>query len=159
MKLETDAYYMKLALEQAKLAYELGEVPIGAVIVKKATGEIVGRGYNRRECDKSPLAHAEIIAINEASKSLGGWRLIDCEIFVTLEPCPMCTGAIINSRLERVVFGAFDLKAGSCGSVINLFELPYNHKPEISSGVLEKDCSAILSDFFKALRKLKADKG
>ncbi|MFA5659017.1 MAG: tRNA adenosine(34) deaminase TadA [Oscillospiraceae bacterium] len=159
MKYETDACYMRLALEQAQLAYKLGEVPVGAVIVKKITGEIVGKGYNRRECDKSPLAHAEIIAINEASKSLGGWRLIDCELFVTLEPCPMCAGAIINSRIERIVFGASDLKAGSCGSVVNLFELPFNHKPEITAGVLEEECSALLSDFFKNLRKNKADKG
>ena len=120
---------MKKALELAKKAYEIGEATIGAVVVKKSTGQIVGQGYNRRETDKSPLAHAEIIAIEEASKALGGWRLIDCELYVTLEPCPMCAGAIINSRIERVIYGAEDKKAGSLSSVINLFELPYNHKP------------------------------
>lgn len=147
---------MQKSLELARKAFEIGEVPVGAIVVKKSTNEIVGEGYNRRETDKSPLAHAEIIAINQASKNLGGWRLVDCELFVTLEPCPMCTGAIINSRIERLTFGAFDMKAGSCGSVINLFELPYNHKPEIVSGVLQSECSNILSDFFKELRNKKS---
>lgn len=156
--MENEIFYMKKALELAKKAAEIGEVPIGAVVVKKSTGEIVGTGYNRRECDKSPLSHAEIIAINEASKTLGGWRLIDCEIYVTLEPCPMCTGAIINSRLERVIYGASDAKAGSCGSVVNLFDFPYNHIPEITKGVLQDECSEILSDFFKSLRKNKKQK-
>ena len=151
----TDNEYMQMALELAKKAAVLGEAPIGAVVVKKSTGEVVGRGYNLRETQKSPLAHAEIMAIDEASRKLGGWRLIDCEIFVTLEPCPMCAGAIINSRLERVVFGAFDAKAGSTGSVINLFDLPYNHKPEVVSGVMQEECSKILSDFFKNLRNKK----
>lgn len=148
-----DEFYMKKSLELAKKAMEKGEVPVGAVVVKKSTGEIVGEGYNRRESGRSPLAHAEIIAISQASQKLGGWRLIDCELFVTLEPCPMCAGAIINSRLERVVFGASDLKAGSCGSVINLIEYPFNHKPEITSGVLQESCSGILSEFFAELRK------
>ncbi len=156
--MENDILYMRKALELAKKAAEIGEVPIGAVVVKKETGEIVGTGYNRRECAKSPLAHAEIIAINEASKTLGGWRLIDCEIYVTLEPCPMCTGAIINSRLERVIYGASDAKAGSCGSVINLFDFPYNHIPEITAGILKDECSEILSDFFKSLRQNKQQK-
>ena len=151
----TDNEYMQMALELAEKAAVLGEAPIGAVVVKKSTGEVVGRGYNLRETQKSPLAHAEIMAIDEASRKLGGWRLIDCEIFVTLEPCPMCAGAIINSRLERVVFGAFDAKAGSVGSVINLFDLPYNHKPEVVSGVMQEECSKILSDFFKNLRNKK----
>ena len=151
----TDTEYMQMALELAEKAADLGEAPIGAVVVKKSTGEVVGRGYNLRETQKSPLAHAEIMAIDEASRKLGGWRLIDCEIFVTLEPCPMCAGAIINSRLERVVFGAFDSKAGSVGSVINLFDLPYNHKPEVVSGVMQEECSKILSDFFKNLRNKK----
>lgn len=150
-----DEFYMKKSLELAKKAMEKGEVPVGAVVVKKSTGEIVGEGYNRRESGRSPLAHAEIIAISQASQKLGGWRLIDCELFVTLEPCPMCAGAIINSRLERVVFGASDLKAGSCGSVINLFEYPFNHKPEITSGVLQESCSGILSEFFAELRKIR----
>ncbi|MBR5121097.1 MAG: tRNA adenosine(34) deaminase TadA [Oscillospiraceae bacterium] len=151
----TDNEYMQMALELAEKASALGEAPIGAVVVKKSTGEVVGKGYNLRETQKSPLAHAEIMAIDEASRKLGGWRLIDCEIFVTLEPCPMCAGAIINSRLERVVFGAFDAKAGSTGSVINLFDLPYNHKPEVVSGVMQEECSKILSDFFKNLRNKK----
>jgi len=149
---ERHIFYMKKALELAKKAFDLGEVPVGALVVKKSTGEIVGQGYNRRECDKSPLSHAELIAISEASKNLGGWRLIDCDIYVTLEPCPMCTGAIINSRLENVIFGAFDKKAGSCCSVINLFELPYNHKPTLITGILQDECSNILSEFFKELR-------
>lgn len=153
-----DTLYMKKALELAKKAYDMGEAPIGAVVVKKSTGQIVGQGYNRRETDKSPLAHAEIIAIEEASKTLGGWRLIDCELYVTLEPCPMCAGAIINSRIERVIYGAEDKKAGSLSSVINLFELPYNHKPQITSGVLQEECSQILSDFFKELRIKKQNK-
>lgn len=150
-----DENFMSRALELAKKAAELGEVPVGAVVVKKSTGEIVGEGYNLRESSKNPLAHAEIIAVGNASKRLGGWRLIDCEMFVTLEPCPMCCGAIINSRVERVVFGAYDKKAGSCESVTNLFELPYNHKPEIIGGVMEQECSIILSDFFKTLRNSK----
>ena len=142
---------MNKALELAKIAYEMGEVPVGAVVVKKSTGEIVGEGFNRREVDKNSIAHAEILAINQASQTLGGWRLIDCELFVTLEPCPMCAGAIINSRIKRVIFGASDLKAGSCGSVVNLFELPYNHKPQLLGGILKDECSGILSDFFRSL--------
>lgn len=151
--MQRDGIYMKKALELARIAAEQGEVPVGAVVVKKSSGEIIGRGFNRREYGRSPLTHAEIIAIDEASRRLGGWRLIDCELFVTLEPCPMCAGAMINSRIERVVFGAFDPKAGSCGSVVNLFELPYNHKPELVGGVLESECAEILSEFFKQLRK------
>ncbi len=151
----SDEFYMQKALELAKKAYEIGEAPIGAVVVKKSTGEIVGEGYNRRETDKSPIAHAEILAISDASARLGGWRLIDCELFVTLEPCPMCAGAIINSRIERVIFGAFDQKAGSCESVVNLFSLPYNHKPGVTANVLKEQCSEILSSFFKQLRESK----
>ena len=152
---DRDEIYMKKALELAQIAAEQGEVPVGAIVVKKSTGEIVGRGFNRREYGRSPLSHAEIVAIEQASRRLGGWRLVDCELFVTLEPCPMCAGAMINSRVERVVFGAYDAKAGSCGSVIDLFELPYNHKPELVGGVLEKECADILSDFFKKLRQTK----
>ncbi len=150
--MESHEYYMKRALDLAERAYSLGETPVGAVIVKDSTGEIVGEGYNLRESAKSPLAHAEIMAIDEASKTLGGWRLIGCTMYVTLEPCPMCAGAIINSRLPRVVYGASDPKAGSLESVINLFELPYNHKPEVISGVLADECSGILSRFFRELR-------
>lgn len=150
-----DETYMKSALAEAEKAALIGEVPVGAVIVRKKDGEIVGRGYNRRETDKNPLAHAEIAAIREASERLGGWRLIGCEMYVTLEPCPMCCGAIINSRLERVVYGASDYKSGSVESVQKMFELPYNHKPEVVSGVLEKECSEMLSQFFRQLREKK----
>lgn len=150
-----DEIYMKKALELAQIAAAQGEVPVGAVVVKRSTGEIIGRGFNRREYGGSPLTHAEIIAIDQASRRQDGWRLIDCELYVTLEPCPMCAGAMINSRIHRVIFGAYDEKAGSCGSVINLFELAYNHRPELVGGVMEKECSAILSEFFKALRKSK----
>lgn len=144
--------FMKKALELARSAAEIGEVPVGAVVVKRSTGEIVGMGINRRETEKSPLAHAEIEAINEASRKLGGWRLFGCDLYVTLEPCPMCAGAIINSRIDNVYFGAYDKKAGSCGSVVNLFDLPYNHFPDVNGGVMLEECSAVLSDFFKSLR-------
>ena len=153
-----DEMYMRKALELAALAAEEDEVPVGAVVVKKSTGEIVGRGFNRREYGRSPLTHAEMVAIEQASRKLGGWRLIDCELYVTLEPCPMCAGAMINSRIERVVFGAYDKKAGSCGTLTDLFALPYNHKPECVGGVLEAECAGILSAFFKALRERKAKK-
>lgn len=149
--------YMKEALLLARKAFEIGEVPVGAVIVRKSDGKIVGRGYNRRETDKNPLAHAEIAAIAEASETLHGWRLIDCEMYVTLEPCPMCCGAIINSRIERVVYGASDKKSGSVSSVQEMFSLPYNHKPEVISGVMEEECSGILSEFFRELRMRKKE--
>ncbi len=145
-----DEKFMLKAIEQAKRAESINEVPIGAIIIKD--DKIVGVGYNRRETDKNALYHAEIMAIDDACKNLGGWRLWQCEIYVTLEPCPMCAGAIINSRLKRVVFGSYDYKAGSCGSVVNLFELPYNHKPEYVGGVLSEKCSQMLSAFFKKLR-------
>lgn len=152
----TDNDFMMLALEQAKLSASELEVPVGAVITKH--GEIVSVGRNRRENGKNALAHAELEAIDLACKKLGGWRLWECEMFVTLEPCPMCTGAIINSRIRRLVYGAADTKAGSCGSVINLFDLPYNHKPEVVSGFMQEECSALLSEFFIALRKSKNTK-
>lgn len=145
-----DLFYMQEAIALAKEAASEGEVPVGAVIV--CDGEIVGRGRNRREKDKNALAHAEIEAINEACKRLGGWRLWKCDMFVTLEPCPMCTGAIINSRIKRLVYGAYDYKAGSCSSVTNLFELPYNHKPEVVHGFMQDECSSLLTEFFKSLR-------
>ncbi len=148
-----DEFFMDQAIELAKEAAKEGEVPVGAVVV--IDGRIVGRGRNRRETDKNALAHAEIEAINEACKTLGGWRLWQCDMYVTLEPCPMCTGAIINSRIKRLVYGASDSKAGSCGSVVNLFSLPYNHKPEVISGLKQEECAALLSDFFKRLRKKK----
>lgn len=143
---------MEAALKLAKRAYNIGEVPVGAVVVKRSTGEIVGTGYNRRETDKNPLAHAEIEAIREASLNLGGWRLSGCVLYVTLEPCPMCCGAVINSRLDRVVFGAYDKKAGSAYSVQEMFSLPYNHIPEANGGIMEKECSELLSEFFSMLR-------
>ena len=145
--------YMSQALELTDLALELEEAPIGCVIVYN--GEIVGRGYNRRETDQDALAHAEILAIEDACKNVGSWRLVDCDMYVTLEPCPMCAGAIINSRIRKVYFGAYDKKAGSCGSVVNLFELPYNHKPEIQGGVLENECAEKLTSFFRNLRENK----
>lgn len=148
-----DEEFMREALKEAKKAYEIGEVPVGAVVVKD--GVIVGRGHNLRESEKNALCHAELIAIDEACKKLQGWRLWQCDIYVTLEPCPMCTGAIINSRIKQVVFGAYDKKAGSCASVVNLFGLPYNHKPNVIEGVLENECAEILKQFFSELRKRK----
>ena len=147
---------MNIAIEQAKIAASELEVPVGAVIVRN--GEVVSVGRNRRETGKNALAHAELEAIDLACKKLGGWRLWECEMFVTLEPCPMCTGAIINSRLRRLVFGASDGKAGSCGSVINLFDLPYNHKPEVVPGFMAEECSALLTDFFSELRRAKSER-
>lgn len=148
-----DEKFMREALVLAARAASEGEVPVGAVVVRG--DEIVGRGYNRREEAKNALAHAELMAIDDACRKLGGWRLWQCDIYVTLEPCPMCAGAIINSRIQNVYYGAKDQKAGSVGSLINLFEIQYNHKPTVVSGVLEEECSAILSDFFKKLREKK----
>lgn len=142
---------MKIALEQAKIAESLKEVPIGAVIVKN--GEIIATGYNKRETQKNALLHAEIDAINNACIKLSSWRLDDCDLFVTLEPCPMCSGAIINSRIKTVIYGAPDKKAGCLGSVINMFDFPFNHRPKIVSGILQDECSEILKNFFKTLRK------
>jgi len=144
--------YMQRALELAQMSFDEGEVPVGAVIVKKTTGEIVGEGRNLRETAKNALAHAEIMAIDAACKRLGGWRLPECAIYVTLEPCPMCCGAIINSRIDNVYFGAYDIKSGSAVSVQKMFELPYNYRPEVTGGVMEKECADILSEFFRQLR-------
>ena len=143
--------FMNEALALAREAAAEGEVPVGAVIVKG--DKIVGRGRNRREIGKNALAHAEIEAINEACKTLGGWRLFGCELYVTLEPCPMCAGAIVNARLDRVIYGARDPKAGSCGSVVDLFSYPYNHHPECVFGVMEEECAALLTAFFSRLRE------
>lgn len=140
------------ALLQAEKALEIGEVPIGAVIFHKPSGKIIGTGYNRREIDKDPLAHAELIAIHKAAIALGGWRLSGCQIIVTLEPCPMCCGGIINSRIDDVYFGSYDLKAGSALSVQEMFSFAYNHKPNVYGGIMEEACTKILSDFFKTLR-------
>ena len=151
--------YMKRALELAEEAFREGEVPVGAVVVKKTTGEIVGEGRNRRETAKNALAHAEIEAIDQACRTMGGWRLPECALYVTLEPCPMCCGAIINSRIDNVYFGAYDLKSGSARSVQRMFNLPYNYRPDVTGGVMEKECSAILSEFFRELRiRKKAEK-
>lgn len=137
-------------MSRAKAAFKQGEAPIGAVIVKD--GEIIASGRNMRETKKNALNHAEIIAIDRACKKLGAWRLMDCTLYVTMEPCPMCAGAIVNSRIKRVVFGCYDKKAGAYGSVFNLSDYPLNHKYEVVGGILESECSAILSDFFKELR-------
>ena len=148
--IKNDEYYMRLALKQAKKAESIDEVPVGAVIVKD--DRLVSVGRNRREIGKNALAHAEIEAINGACEALGGWRLSGCTLYVTLEPCPMCAGAIINARIDRVVYGTADPKAGSCGSLTNLFEMPYNHQPELVGGVLRDECAAMLQDFFRHLR-------
>ena len=142
--------YMRRALELAQEAFDDGEVPVGAVIVRG--DEIIAIGRNRREKEKNALLHAETDAINNACKKLGGWRLWNCEIYVTLEPCPMCAGAIINAHIPKVYFGAYDQKNGSCGSITNLFEMPYNFKPECEGGILQEECSQLLKDFFKKLR-------
>lgn len=146
--------FMREALSLAEEAAKEGEVPVGAVVV--CDGKIVGTGRNRREMGKNALYHAEIEAINNACKNLGGWRLFKCDLYVTLEPCPMCAGAIINSRIKNVYFGASDYKNGACGSVTNLFLLDFNHKPNFQKGILEEECSEILTEFFKNLRKNKA---
>ena len=142
--------FMLAAYEMAKQAYDDGEVPVGAVIVRN--DEIVAKGRNRREKAKNALLHAEIEAIDNACKALGGWRLWNCELYVTLEPCPMCAGAIINAHIPKVYFGAYDFKNGSCGTITNLFEMQYNFKPECVGGIMADECSALLKDFFKKLR-------
>lgn len=144
--------YMHRALALAEEALLEGEVPVGAVVVLNDTGEIIGEGRNSRETDGNPLAHAEISAIYKAAEVLKTWRLTGCTLYVTLEPCPMCAGAIINSRIDRMVFGAFDPKAGSAESVINLFALPYNHRPEVIGGIMEQPCGEILRRFFENKR-------
>lgn len=152
--------FMHRAIELARKAYAVGEVPIGAVVVSRRNnrfGEIVGEGFNNRESGNNPVGHAEIIAIQKASVALNDWRLSGCDLYVTLEPCPMCCGAVINSRIDRLYFGAFDEKAGSVYSVQEMFRFPYNHKPEIYAGIMEDECSVILSDFFRKLRKKSFD--
>ena len=151
---ESFEYYMGLALEEAKKSLALAEVPVGAVVV--CEGEVVAAAYNTRETDKNAIKHAEVEAISRACQRLGGWRLHKCELYVTLEPCPMCAGAIVNSRIKRVVYGARDPKAGAFGTVLDLNSFPLNHKPEIISGVREQECASLLSDFFKILRAKKS---
>ncbi len=149
--LSTDERYMKQALTQAKKALALGEVPIGCVIVYD--GKVIGRGYNRRNTDKSTLSHAEITAIRKAGKVIGDWRLEDCTAYITLEPCPMCAGAIVQARIKRVVVGAMNPKAGCAGSVLNILQEPgFNHQVEFENGVLKEACAGILKTFFTDLR-------
>ena len=147
----TDQELMQAALEEARLAFEAGEVPVGAVIAKD--GEIIARAHNLRETGKNALYHAELMAIDQACQALGGWRLWQCELFVTLEPCPMCSCAIINSRLRRIVYAASDPKAGCCGSLTDLFALPFNHHPIIEHGLMEEEAQQLLQAFFASLRQ------
>lgn len=157
-KLTEDEKYMKAALKEAMKAYALGEVPIGCVIVSE--GKIIARGYNRRNTDKNTLSHAEITAINKASKKVGDWRLEGCTLYVTLEPCQMCSGAIVQSRMDRVVMGAMNPKAGCAGSILNLLQMEeFNHQVEVERGVLGEECTNLLQKFFKELRvRVKAEK-
>ena len=150
MKTVDDLYYMDQALALAREAAAEGEVPVGCVIVRG--DEIVGRGRNRREADKSALAHAEIEAIAEACRNLGGWRLWECTLYVTLEPCSMCAGAIINARIPRVVYGASDAKFGACRSVCSLFDMAFNHHPKVEAGIREEESAALMQEFFRDLR-------
>ena len=150
-KTNLDQKYMKDAYQQAKKAYALGEVPIGCVIVHD--GKVIGRGYNRRNTDKNTLAHAEITAIKRASKIIGDWRLEDCTMYVTLEPCQMCAGAIVQARIPRVVMACMNPKAGCAGSILNILDMPeFNHQVEAVRGVMEEECAALLKTFFKELR-------
>ena len=145
-----DEIFMKEALALAREAFDAGEVPVGCVIVRR--GEIVGRGRNRREGERNALAHAEIEAIADACRTLGGWRLWECTLYVTLEPCPMCAGAIVNARIPRVVYGASDVKCGAVRSVCSLFDMNFNHHPAVEAGVLEEECGKLLTEFFRKLR-------
>ncbi|WP_152657431.1 tRNA adenosine(34) deaminase TadA [Oceanobacillus sp. CFH 90083] len=153
-----DEKYMAAALQEARRAWMLNEVPIGAVIVKD--GEVIGKGFNLRESMQTTLTHAELLAIQEANQAVGSWRLEDCTLYVTLEPCPMCAGAIVQSRIKRVVYGASDPKAGCAGTLMNLLEEPrFNHQVDVTSGILEQQCSTVLKNFFKELRQKKNDRG
>ena len=151
--MENKEKFMKEALKEAKKAYEKLEVPVGAVIVKN--GKIIARAHNLKETKKDTTKHAEILAIEKASKKLNAWRLLDCEMYITLEPCSMCAGAIINSRIKKIYIGALDEKTGAAGSVLNLFDYKFNHKVEVEKGILQKECEKVLKDFFKELRNIK----
>lgn len=152
--LSTDEKYMREAIRQAKKAYLIGEVPIGCVVVYQ--DKIIGRGYNRRTIDKNPLAHAELTAIRKASRKMGDWRLEGCTMYVTLEPCQMCSGAIVQSRMDKVVVGCMNPKAGCAGSILNLLQVKeFNHQAELVTGVLEEECSRMMKTFFKELREKK----
>lgn len=156
-KLTEDERYMKQAIKLAKKAWKIEEVPIGCVIVYD--GKVIGRGYNRRTTDKNPLAHAELIAIKKASKKMGDWRLEDCTLYVTLEPCQMCSGAIVQARVKRVVVGCMNPKAGCAGSILNLLQVDrFNHQVELETGVLEDECSEMMKTFFKELREKRKKK-
>lgn len=156
-KMSVEEKFMKEALKEAKKAYFIDEVPIGCVIVQD--DKIIARGYNRRNIDKNTLAHAELTAIRKASKKIGDWRLEDCTMYITLEPCQMCAGAIVQSRMKKVVIGAMNPKAGCAGSVLNLLQMPkFNHQVEIVNGILEEECSSMLSGFFVKLRERKKEK-
>ena len=150
----TDYELMGAALAEADRAAAVGEVPVGAVVARR--GEIVAAAHNTRESERNATHHAELLAIDRACRALGGWRLWECELFVTLEPCPMCAGAIVNSRIRRVVYGAADPKAGCCGSVTDLFALPFNHRPAVERGLRAEEASALLADFFARLRAERA---
>lgn len=153
-KLTDDERFMKEAIRQARKAYAIGEVPIGCVIVYE--GRVIARGYNRRTIDKNTLAHAELLAIRKASRKLDDWRLEGCTMYVTLEPCQMCSGAIIQARIPKVVVGCMNPKAGCAGSILNLLDVPqFNHQAELVTGVLEEECSQMMKDFFKELREKK----
>ena len=153
----TDEKFMKQAIKQAKKAYAIGEVPIGCVIVHD--GKVIGRGYNRRTIDKNTLAHAELMAIRKASRKMDDWRLEECTMYVTLEPCQMCSGAIVQSRMTRVVIGCMNPKAGCAGSILNLLQMEeFNHQVELETGVLEEECSQMMKSFFKELRDAKKKK-
>ena len=150
----TDEKYMKQAIKQAKKAYAIDEVPIGCIIVRDEDGKVIARGYNRRNTDKNTLSHAELNAIRKASKKLGDWRLEECTLYVTLEPCQMCSGAIVQARIPRVVVGCMNPKAGCAGSILNLLQVEaFNHQAELTTGVLEEECSQMMKSFFKELRK------
>lgn len=144
-------YYMQLALNEAKKAYGHGEIPVGAVIVRN--NEVISSAYNRRETGKNAVFHAETDAIYNACKSLNGWRLWECELYVTLEPCPMCAGAIVNAKIPKVYFGAYDAKNGACGSAVNILNMQNNFRPDFEGGILEEECSSLIKQFFKELRK------
>lgn len=145
-----DRGFMREALKEARLALAQGEVPVGAVLVKD--GEILARGHNTREQDKTPLGHAELLAIAQGCAALGDWRLTGCTLYVTLEPCPMCAGALIQARVERIVFGAGDEKAGCCGTVMDLTHVPFGHNPRVTRGVLAEECAGLLAQFFAEMR-------
>ena len=155
--LTEDEKYMKQAIKLAKKAWKIEEVPIGCVIVHE--GKVIGRGYNRRTTDKNPLAHAELIAIKKASKKIGDWRLEDCTLYVTLEPCQMCSGAIVQARVKKVVVGCMNPKAGCAGSILNLLQVDrFNHQVELETGILEEECSEMMKSFFKELREKRKKK-